>query len=710
MRPTQLVRSTRHLRLACLLLACLALMGAFLTAAPARAAETIAKGPPVPPLDVRLLDFPSWVGPSDGLQVVLQVKNNTTGPISGLQARLSFYQPFGSRTDLDSWLSGNRRNRTDPGAQDTLKLPDTVGPGETRTVTIVKALSDVSFLGKQDDRVYPVRVALSAGRVEAMPVSFPLVFFDQPASVPLQVALMIPLHIPAIYDENGLVVPSRLREQIGNGRIGRILDGLQSFPDVPVTIAPSALLLDTLADLSDGYAIATRTGPAIVPPADPSAVGAAVLLERIKQLASRPQTRLVVSPYSGARLPRLVSAGLADRAEAQVSAARLRMRTLLGIDAMPGWVLPTAGELDDPTLTALVGSGLTNAVVAPESLRRRDSKLTAGAAAMLTTRDGVEVPSLVNDPGLSHRLVADSGQTASETRERFLADTATLMLEQPGRKRAVVAVAPPDWNPGDATVGGILDALARSPWMRGTTPDAILADPDLMPSNPIAIAPSPPTSASSGTGTTRPPADYFASLREAKRMIDQYADLGPPPERLFRVETNLLIAESADWWTGRSAIERGTRYAQAVGRIVRGEFAKVGAPGSQHVTLTAHEGVIPIQVRSETDYPIDLVIRLDSDKLGFPDGIRLKRRLMPRAQNVEVRAIARTTGTFPVRVVLETPGRGVVLGSSQLVVRSTAYNLVGLGITGSAAVFLVAWWCAGVIRRRIARTPAEAPA
>jgi hypothetical protein len=306
--------------------------------------------------------------------------------------------------------------------------------------------------------------------------------------------------------------------------------------------------------------------------------------------------------------------------------------------------------------------------------------------------------------------VAEDGQTASETRERFLAEAAALMLEQPGRKRAVVAVAPPDWDPGDATVGGILDALERSPWMRATTPDAILADPDLVPSGAIPIAPALPAS-SSGASVSRLPADYFASLREAKRMIDRYADLGPPADRLARVETNLLIAESADWWTGRSAIERGTKYAQAVGRIVRGEFAKIRAPGSQHVTLTAHEGVIPIQVRSETDYPIDLVIRLDSDKLGFPNGMQLKRRLMPRAQNVEVRAIARTTGTFPVRVVLETPGQGIVLGSSQLVVRSTAYNLVGLGITGSAGIFLVAWWFAGVIRRRVGRAqPAEAPA
>src|SRR5205823_11683579 len=107
----------------------------------------------------------------------------------------------------------------------------------------------------------------------------------------------------------------------------------------------------------------------VVPPSDPSAIGAAALLARLRQLAARPQTRLIVSPYSGARLPRLVAAGLADRAEAQVSSARLRLRTLPGLDPMPGWVLPNAGDLDDPTLTALVGSGLTTAVVAPGSLR-----------------------------------------------------------------------------------------------------------------------------------------------------------------------------------------------------------------------------------------------------------------------------------------------------------------------------------------------------
>src|SRR5205823_9272875 len=136
--------------------------------------------------------------------------------------------------------------------------------------------------------------------------------------------------------------------------------------------------------------------------------------------------------------------------------------------------------------------------------------------ATLRTRDGIEVPVLVDDPGLEHRLVAETGRTASETRERFLAEAAALMLEQPGRKRAVLAVAPPDWDPGDATVGGILDALARSPWMRATTPDAILADPDLAPSGSVPISSRLPASSSAGStpSASRPTAEYFASLRE----------------------------------------------------------------------------------------------------------------------------------------------------------------------------------------------------
>src|SRR5436309_5580017 len=117
MRQMRLIRPMRRLLL--LAVVCLTVLGdLLLTTGPARADAA--------PLDVRLLDFPSWVGPSDTLRVVLQVTNNTPDPVTDLQARLSFYQPFSSRTDLDAWLAGGSRSRLDPGAKDTLKLSDTL--------------------------------------------------------------------------------------------------------------------------------------------------------------------------------------------------------------------------------------------------------------------------------------------------------------------------------------------------------------------------------------------------------------------------------------------------------------------------------------------------------------------------------------------------------------------------------------------------------
>ncbi|MGH2690469.1 MAG: hypothetical protein ACRDKW_16930, partial [Actinomycetota bacterium] len=377
---------------------------------------TPATAAPVPEsgLVARLLDFPSWVTPADTLRVVLQVENPSGEPIGEVQARLSVFTSASTRTDLAAALDGRRRGANTLLDLDTIEIEPPLAPGESRTVVIEKALSQVSSLRREG--VYPVTIAVVGSGADAPPIVVPLLSTQNPAALPLGVALVIPLHVAAIYDEDGLVNPSRLREQMGSGRISRILDGLQSYPDVPVTIAPSGMLLDTLADLADGFVVGTGSGPVAVPPTDPTAVSAAVQLARIADLARRPQTRTIVMPYSGARLPRLVSAGLPDRAAVQVARTRERIRALLGVETLDGWVLPTHGELDGRTLEALAGAGLRAAMVAPGSLASRPaSKFTSGAAVTLTTRGGLAVPALVEDPGLGKRLVPEPGSSAAVT-------------------------------------------------------------------------------------------------------------------------------------------------------------------------------------------------------------------------------------------------------------------------------------------------------
>jgi hypothetical protein len=117
-----------------------------------------------------------------------------------------------------------------------------------------------------------------------------------------------------------------------------------------------------------------------------------------------------------------------------------------------------------------------------------------------------------------------------------------------------------------------------------------------------------------------------------------------------------------------------------------------------------------LSITSGVDYEIDLFLRLDSTSLQFPEAERCPRstnvaclrvKLRPRTQTIEVEVIAEATGTGALNVSLLTPRRGVVIDSSRLFIRSTAYNVVGVSITVGAAAFLILWWFVGLLRRRI---------
>jgi len=245
----------------------------------------------------------------------------------------------------------------------------------------------------------------------------------------------------------------------------------------------------------------------------------------------------------------------------------------------------------------------------------------------------------------------------------------------------------------------LLASLVGAPWLELATPDAILAqfsddvvEQDLAPVN-VAREAGPPSPAS----------DYFAELREAQEAIDDYADMSPPLPLQAALARRLLIAESADWWRTQDEVEVGRSFAGSVRPAVQSEFRKIDAPRRQAITLTSREGKIPLIIGSRLDYEVNVVVRLDSDKLSFPDGSEKRHRLQPRQQTLEVPTVAKASGTFPVQVRIETPD-GTPIASSNLDVRSTAFNIVAVAITGGAGIFLVAWWMAGVARRRLPRS------
>jgi hypothetical protein len=669
-------------------------------------------------LEVKLVGFPTAVGPADSLTVALEVKNSGNRVAEELEVALTIFQGVTSRSRLEQTYA-NRLGTTL--AVDTIPVEGTIAAGRTRRIEVAKPLVELGkFRNSIQDRAYPVRVIVRSGRVASNSVNTHMIFFHEVPEKPLGISLVLPIHSPSMYTDGGrpeVVTSNSLERSITGGRLTRILDALEAHPDLPVTLAPSGLLLSMLQDMADGYLRDTSDSddPVEVPPEDPRAQAAFQTLARLQSLAARPNTRIITSTYSPASLPALNRYRLQELASTQLAEGRNALLAepigLLRSQPMEEWLLPTFGDLDQPSLTQLHRTNFNRLIISSRSINPSDDpftralpvKLEGGPGSATEGSTGVESFALVADAGLESEIRRSGELGTIEARQRFVAETATIHLETPGLFRAVVAIAPPDWEAQGDSAAGLLDVIASGSWLRATTPDAIASDLEPPESEEVRLASSDQVLEN---GPDLPSEDYFSALSAARRAIDRYSALSPPSSRIGALSRRLLIAESTDWWPSRSALARGLAFAESIPPSISSEMRKLHAPAPQTITLTSKTGVIPLSVGSGLTYPVDVVLRVDSDKLQFPDGNRITiSKLQPPNQTIRVRAITRASGTFPLNVRLFTP-EGTLISDTQLTIRSTAYNVVALWITAAAGIFILGWWLVGWLKRRLPAGPA----
>lgn len=664
------------------LVAAVAALSSILPVAVARASVSIS---------ARLIDFTPWLQPEGVLRAELEVINSGSEPLARFQVSLGIHEGIDTRSQLERSFTGSLGSVV---GSDTIPVDITLAPGASETISIEKPLSEMRFFSANpDDRAYPVRFVVRSGRTSAPPLDTHMIFFSRPAPVPLEVALVVPLHHLPIYDAAMRVASVESARSLTD-RTSSLLEVLERFPDTRVAVAPSGLLVDMLSDLADGYSI-SKNGEDF-DAGSPGAVVAARALERIQTIAARTTTQTIVAPYANANLAWLSSNGMGERGLLQVGEGSLRIREKV-TKSVSGWLLPASGAVDESALSLIQRSGLDGVILAPSTVPRARTSFTRAAPVQIRTRADTPVAALVSDAGLDTRLRPPPSVTSVVARQRFLAETATIMLERPSQRRVITAVAPGDWDSKRSGFDTILLALAQSPWMRSITPQEAVAQIDAAGSLELLGS-----ETVLGAGPEPPPETYVESLKGSQSAIEQYSDLGPPASRIGALERLLMIAESADWWTSGRLRNRGLAFANAVQSKVAGEFAKITSPAPQTITLTSRNGLIPLVISNKTDYPVRVVITLDSDKLRFPSGTEILSDLNAPAETISVAVVTETSGTFPLRVVVQTPNRGLEISSSRLLVRSTAYNVVAVAITIGAGVFMVFGWVAGAVRRRVA--------
>jgi hypothetical protein len=190
-------------------------------------------------------------------------------------------------------------------------------------------------------------------------------------------------------------------------------------------------------------------------------------------------------------------------------------------------------------------------------------------------------------------------------------------------------------------------------------------------------------------------ADIPASaMRAGRRRLDSFGSALEEDNPVYgRLERVLLTTASTDF------IDLRSRQLQVdlLNRLIEGQLRLIQLPTSRTITLTARTGRLPITILSLADYPMRIVLRVDSDKLSFPGisttGSAVQMREIRRGNNpVDFTVRARTAGAFPLHIELSSPDARLVLASTTFTVQSTALSGVGLVLSIGAALFLAVWW------------------
>ena len=519
--------------------------------------------------------------------------------------------------------------------------------------------------------VYPMRVQLRPSSGGEPVGSFVTYLVHVPAVLegdPLSVGVILPVHAPpAVQPDGDVAIDDERAEQLAD-----LADALEEHADLGLTLAPTPETVEALA-------------------ASPRAQDRETMATLTAALGSR---QLLGAPWVPSNLTAILDGGLEDEAAGLLARGVEALRT-----QFPGVEPTMTTRVVDERLTddglAFLETQQAGRLVIPESLLEpvRRNKTLVEQFVLENRRGPDPLPAIGVDGALMGHFATPDPVLGAH---RLLADLAVIYNDDPEIGRRGVAVSPPrTWAPDASFVDALFDGLSSSPILRGVSLDRFFGDVDVATTGsgeratpllrrPVAVT----------AGTVEGSSLPSAGIRLARNDIERFAsavDTTDPRGAavIDRLDRTLLAATSVDL----RARDR-TRYVEGVGDQLDEQIAGIAMPQNRSITLTAREGEIPVTVRSNLGYPVRTVLRVFSDdRLDFPGGDRHPLDLPIRQNRTSQFTVrAQSSGSFPVRVQVQSPDGALVLAESRFTVRSTAISGVGTALSIGAGLFLLVWW------------------
>ena len=603
-----------------------------------------------------------------------------------LQLTVAVYSAVGSRSAYEQTLTTGSFS---PQAAETRSVQGSLPPGEGRSFQPIELpLTDFSL-----NALHPVTVELRAegGATPLAILRSSVVFVATAPEVPLNVSVSFVIDEPVRMRPDGVFLDDTLERSLApGGRIATIVGALEATP-VPVTLAISPLLVEEVRGMADGYRIGGNGGPRAVAAGEPGATAAVGMLERLRAIAGQPGNEIVALPYASPSIPALAEAGLGTDLRQHIERGEDVVGEILGAEPSPTIFRPPGSELSGPGLDVLGlilgGDGQTEALLLdPEVLEPAETlTLSPPTVAALRTVGG-EVPALAPDPILDERTESVPDDPALSAMWA-LGELSALYFEQPSVDRGAAIVISEDETPSPVFLRTLLRGVRPEPGISHLRPVSATRvlfsetgeqDPPLEERRLQQPSRSPPVTE-----------EMAQAIERTEEALGRLESVVSRPDLLEPMRRAILLSESRHL-LGREDL--ALAFLTAARDAVREEFGKIRPPDERSViTLTSRSGVIPLTIRNEADYPVNVRVSLRSPGLEFLGGARRDVTLEPPGESFSFPVRAQTTGRFGVAIEVQTPA-GDPIASSSIVVRSTAYNRVALVLTIGAAVFLAVWW------------------
>lgn len=697
----------------------LALIGALAMLSGAHLSPALASQDPSDAVELRVRAMPVWHQPADPLDIEVEVINRSSEPVRNFRLVVGVEDRVTSRTALHESFTEPSEFQPSSFPQD---IHGSLAPAQSRTVHIGARAEKLDLLEDTSDAgVYPLTItAQDRSTFELLGrISVPLIFYPQKPGQTLKLALVVPLNEVATVDESGEFVTAAQSgrppleaaltpEGWLSGMMGAL--GAARNSGLNVTVAPTPRLLEEVAALADGY----QDAEGVRGDGSGAQAAAGTFLRSLRGLLGQRGIQRLLVPYSWPDLPALTHAygsSGGEQIDRQIEAGRTTLGRTLRRSFSRSWLLAPAGRLDAATAETLSLGGTRHIVVSQDSFTEGSfdpetsgcPEPSASFTCPVSVATGAQrMTGYLSDPDLQERLaeIAAPGQERLDL-QRFFAETSQIREEAPGLSDRVVQTTLPSlWHPHPAVARLLLATMARAPWIETVTLEKGLRLAENRRTKALVKR--------AERGVDEPVDSYWTGVRSAQELTEHFASLSPPDGLLQRLQKAVLVAQSRSWWVKAGAQElSGESYIGGTTATIQNELAKIGFIGKDEIILISREAPIELVLSNETNYRVKLTIDLLSDRLVF-ERRRFTERVAPGTHSIEIDAVSETSGAFPLVARIVTP-EGYPIADKRLTVRSTELNVIAVGITVGALLFLIVFYTVRALRPTREGEPAAAP-